>query len=79
MIIPPVEEMSGPTRALAEAAAEAAAYGRRATPPPSGTPERAALIREAMGHWAKGHAIFERLDPKVRESVRVVAEQLAPK
>ena len=80
MTPPSVEEMSGPTRALAQAAAAAAAYGRSAgAPPPGATPECAALIQEAMTYWATGHAIFQRLDPKIRATISAVAEELAPK
>ncbi|MDA1133251.1 MAG: hypothetical protein O2905_08550, partial [Proteobacteria bacterium] len=62
------------------AAAAAAAAAARARPKaPAATPERAALISEAMGHWAKGHEIFQSLDPKLRAAVATVADQLAPK
>ena len=42
------------------------------------TPERAALINEAMGNWARGHNILARMDPEIRSRVRALAEQLIP-
>ena len=41
--------------------------------------ERKALITEAMSHWAKGHEIYERLDPGLKARVHAIAERLAPK
>lgn len=41
--------------------------------------DRRALIAEAMGHWARGHAIYEKLDPGLKERVRQLAERMAPK
>jgi hypothetical protein len=43
------------------------------------SPERKALISDAMRHWAHGHAIYERLDPGLKERVRAIAERMAPK
>lgn len=41
--------------------------------------ERKSLIAEAMSHWARGHAIYESLDPHLKERVRQLAERMAPK
>ncbi len=41
--------------------------------------ERKSLIAEAMSHWARGHAIYENLDPHLKERVRQLAERMAPK
>jgi hypothetical protein len=43
------------------------------------SPQRKALITEAMRHWAHGHQIYERLDPGLKERVRAIAERMAPK
>jgi hypothetical protein len=48
-------------------------------PAPSLSRDRRALIAEAMGHWARGHAIYEKLDPGLKERVRQLAERMAPK
>lgn len=71
----------------AEAAANARAVLARMgvnipAPQPTGpllTGDRRALIHEAMSHWARGHAIYERLDPSLKERVRALAERMAPK
>lgn len=42
------------------------------------TPERRALIHEAMGHWAQGHDILSRMDPKIRKRIRALADQMLP-
>lgn len=42
------------------------------------TPQREALILDAMKQWAHGHEIFLRLDRRVREQIRAIAEKLAP-
>lgn len=75
---PPAAERRPPAApepvAIAQAAVEPAprtAPARRLT--------REELIADAMRHWRKGHAIFLRLDPALRDRVRDVAEQLAPK
>ena len=41
--------------------------------------DRRALIAEAMGHWARGHEIYEKLDPGLKERIRQLAERMAPK
>ena len=43
------------------------------------SPQRKALITEAMRHWAHGHQIYERLDPGLKDRVRAIAERMAPK
>ncbi len=54
---------------------------RRAAPAPAPllSPERKALITEAMRHWSHGHQIYERLDPGLKDRVRAIAERMAPK
>ncbi len=39
---------------------------------------RQRLIDEAMGNWARGHVILSRMDPKVRDKIRVLADQMLP-
>ncbi len=72
-----LESMHGPKaealkRALSKAAPGAAKPGLLSR-------ERKALITEAMSHWAKGHEIYERLDPGLKARVHAIAERLAPK
>ena len=62
-----------------ETAAEVAANEHRSGAGGAPALDREALIRQAMTHWARGHAIFERLDPDIKEQVREAAEQMAPK
>ena len=54
---------------------------RPAAPAPRAllSPERKALITEAMRHWAHGHEIYERLDPGLKDRVRAIAERMAPR
>lgn len=47
--------------------------------PPLLSAERKALITDAMHHWAHGHAIYQRLDPGIKERVRMLAERMMPK
>ena len=51
--------------------------------PPAPAPARASagrqmLIDEAMGNWARGHDILARMDPTVRDMIRVLADQMLP-
>ncbi|MBT3396547.1 MAG: hypothetical protein HOB82_06535 [Alphaproteobacteria bacterium] len=39
---------------------------------------RDSLINEAMGNWARGHDILSRMDPKVRDKIQVLADQMLP-
>ncbi len=56
-----------------------AAIGQAEEPiPRQHTPERQALIHEAMGHWAQGHDILSRMDPKIRERISALADQMLP-
>lgn len=48
-------------------------------PAPLLSGDRKALIAEAMNHWARGHAIYQKLDPNLKERVRQLAERMAPK
>ena len=88
--VPP--QRAAAIRAAALSAAAASAKGSasavqvaRAAPPVAParmlplTPQREALILDAMRHWAHGHAIFQRLEPRIREQIRALAEQLAPR
>ncbi len=52
---------------------------RPAAPAQLLSPERKALITEAMRHWSHGHQIYERLDPGLKDRVRAIAERMAPK
>jgi len=67
--------LTGPRAAALRAAVAQAAPSMR----PLLSNDRKALISEAMGHWAKGHAVYERLDPGLKARVRAIAERLAPK
>jgi len=39
---------------------------------------RKSLINEAMGNWARGHDILSGMDPKVRDKIQVLADQMLP-
>ena len=39
---------------------------------------RDALINEAMGNWARGHEILSRMDPKIRNKIQGLADQMLP-
>ena len=36
------------------------------------------LINEAMGNWARGHDILSRMDPKIRNKIQGLADQMLP-
>ncbi len=68
-----------PKGTVATTAPVPAASAAAASRPLVLTPQRKALLTEAMHHWANGHAIYERLDPGLKARIHAIAERLAPK